>query len=434
MHLLKNTFWCGTVAAILATASFAADHYIVRIDAAQIDSASKQYGFKVEKRLHPGLGIYRIAGNATAVQQLLKNGLITSAEPDSAVRLPELASAIDNSSHKLPGLAKWTGSTTLPGQAPWLPYLTQPANTLIRLADAQKKFGYGSGSVIVAVIDTGVDYNHPILRPVVNWWDGTNIVTGGSDAGVAQETSPFIDQETSPFIDAAGNVIVAQETSPFIDQETSPFIDNNVPAGYGHGTMVAGIVHLVAPFARILPITAFSPDGSGQISDVIAAIYYAVDHNASVLNMSFSAPTSSAELQAAIAYATSRGVICVASVANDNSPAVVYPAGVERVIGIASTNYNDYRSAFSNYGSDVTLAAPGEAIMTTYPQNRYALGWGTSFATPYVTGTVALLKSIQPKSTISSAIEDLTDGSDPVFSPGLGAGRLDVYKSAKSVK
>jgi subtilisin family serine protease len=112
----------------------------------------------------------------------------------------------------------------------------------------------------------------------------------------------------------------------------------------------------------------------------------------------------------------------------------VYPAGINPAIGVASTDNNDYRSTFSNYGSDVELGAPGESIMTTFPKNHYALGWGTSFATPWVTGTVALMQSLNRFESISAATDDLQDGADSAKSPGLGAGRLDVFGSAARAK
>jgi subtilisin family serine protease len=336
-------------------------------------------------------------------------------------------------------LRKWAGKFALPGPFPaWNAYLNQPAVGIIRLDDAQKAFGYGSG--LVAIIDTGVDYTHPVLFPVTNFWMGFDFtrknrldVTGNSDLN--QETTPMVDQETTPMVDGSGTIILNQETTPMVDQETTPMVDGGkLPACFGHGTMVAGIIHLVAPGARILPIKAFSSDGTGKISDIIAAIYYAVDNGATVINASFSTPSNSPELQKALAYATANGVPFVTSVANDGSSAVVFPAGINPAIGVASTDNNDYRSSFSNYGSDVELGAPGESIMTTFPRNHYALGWGTSFATPWVTGTVALLQSLNRGESISEATDDLHDGADRARSLGLGAGRLNVYKSAYQAK
>src|SRR5205814_6396498 len=136
----------------------------------------------------------------------------------------------------------------------------------------------------------------------------------------------------------------------------------------GHGTMVAGIVHLVAPTAQILPLKAFSVDGTGYTSDIVRAIYRAVQQNAKVINMSFSLSTQPAELVNAINHANSQGVVIVAAAGNDGQNIAVYPAASSGVMGVASTTNKDALSTFSNYGTpQVWVAAPGEAIITTYP-------------------------------------------------------------------
>src|SRR5262249_22784943 len=154
------------------------------------------------------------------------------------------------------------------------------------------------------------------------------------------------------------------------------------------GTMVSGIIHLVAPRAQIMPLKAFHADGTGNLSDVLRAIYFATQNNANVLNMSFDFTTSSRELGNAVNYAANHNVISVASVGNDGQQVVVYPAGLSNVIGVASTTNNDQLSSFSNYGQPpVWVGAPGEGIVTTYPYGTYAAGWGTSFSAPFVSGT-----------------------------------------------
>ena len=107
---------------------------------------------------------------------------------------------------------------------------------------------------------------------------------------------------------------------------------SQLPAAFGHGTMVAGIVHLVAPTARIMPLKAFTADGTSRTFDIVRAIYYAVDHGARVINMSFSAAMPSPEIARAINYATDRGVICVASAGNLGREVVVYPGGFRNVL------------------------------------------------------------------------------------------------------
>jgi subtilisin family serine protease len=187
--------------------------------------------------------------------------------------------------------------------------------------------------------------------------------------------------------------------------------------------MVAGLVHLVAPRAKIMPIKVFTGGGAATLSGIVDGIYYAVDHGANVISMSFSSPAGSRELKNAIDYANSHGVICVASVGNDGQNTVVYPAGYDGMIGVASTDNSMRRSAFSNYGSVVTLAAPGEGVITLYPANSYAAGWGTSFSAPLVAGAAALLLDRGPTNE-SKAAQALSQAIP--IGQQLGAGELNL--------
>jgi thermitase len=221
-----------------------------------------------------------------------------------------------------------------------------------------------------------------------------------------------------------GNAVV-------LDQSTAGDLNNSADADFGHGTMVSGIVHLVAPTARIMPLKAFAANGSGYISDVVRAIYYAVRGNASVINMSFSTPQSSASLNSAITYATWSGTLCVAAAGNDGEEILVYPAAYKGVIGVASTSNSDVRSSFSNYGSSlVWVAAPGEGIITTYPYGTWAAGWGTSFSTPFVSGTAALL--LQAHRGMTPYAEASAIGQAQPLTPDLGHGRLDTLQAVQA--
>ncbi|HXO39318.1 MAG TPA: S8 family serine peptidase, partial [Candidatus Acidoferrum sp.] len=183
--------------------------------------------------------------------------------------------------------------------------------------------------------------------------------------------------------------------------------------------------------ARIMPLKAFRADGSSNLSDIIRAIYYAADHGANVVSMSFSMAQSSPGLQAAIQYALSKNVIMIASSGNDGSKTLVYPASYNGVQGIGSSTNTDQRSTFSNYGSGVvTFAAPGEGITTTYPGGNYAAGWGTSFSTPMVAGAAALVLQARPASRpndITNALSKTKQISD------MGYGRIDLYSSLMNV-
>src|SRR5258708_4670260 len=211
-------------------------------------------------------------------------------------------------------------------------------------------------------------------------------------------------------------------------------VDTFSPPQYsslGPGTMFSGVAPLVAPTAQIIPPQAFHADGTGSLSDVLRAIYYATQHNANVLNMSFDFTTYSRELERSVNYAASHGVVSVASVGNDGQQVVVYPAGLSNAIGVASTANDDTLSSFSNYGQPpVWVGAPGEGIVTIYPYGTYAAGWGTSFSTPLVSGTVALMRSVNTNLNQQSAAQALSHAI--YISPALGNGRLDVYQALTS--
>jgi len=196
--------------------------------------------------------------------------------------------------------------------------------------------------------------------------------------------------------------------------------------------MVAGLIHLVAPKSRILPLKAFTADGTANTSDIVRAIYYAVDHGAKVINMSFSIDTPSDELKKAIGYAAMNNVVCVAAAGNSGSSAVVYPAAYSSVIGVGSTTTTDVRSAFSNFNTpSAKTAAPGEALITTYPGNLYAGVWGTSFSAALVTGAVAILADVKPGIPPGKIADALEHGKE--IHQGMGEARLDVLSSVSSL-
>jgi subtilisin family serine protease len=300
-------------------------------------------------------------------------------------------------------------------------YVTQPATQIVGLAAAQSQYkvdGFG----IVAVIDTGVDPNHPVLMPVLMpGYDFTRNRDSADEKGDVQ-------QSTAAVVDGVGPAWVNQSTAAVVDQSTAAVVDSNQYAAYGHGTMVAGIIHLVAPMAMILPLKAFNADGTGYTSDVIRAVYRAVKDNAKILNMSFSFASLSKEMSNAISYANKNDVIVIAAVGNDGLKTTVYPAGYsDRVMGVASTANNDVRSSFSNYGSMVFVGAPGEGIVTTYPWGTYAAVWGTSFSTPFVAGTAALLLDVNSTASETEASEAIAHAK--LMTSDLGHGRLDVSQA-----
>lgn len=297
-------------------------------------------------------------------------------------------------------------------------YVNQPATQLIQLAKTQSSFGT-TGSGVVAIIDTGVDTTHPVLKPVLlAGYDFVHNRSGADEKGdVTQSTAAVLD----------GNVAyVSQSTAAVLDQSTAAVLDGGSYPDFGHGTMVAGVVHLVAPTAKIMPLKAFAATGSGYASDVMRALYYAQKNGAKIVNMSFDFASSSTELANAINYVSSKGVVLVGAAGNNGSTALVYPAAYSNVMGVASTSNLDQRSSFSNYGSNlVWMAAPGEGVVTTYPYGTWAASWGTSFSAPMASGAAALL--LQESSTVNESNASSSLAHADYISTDLNHGRLNIY-------
>jgi len=280
-------------------------------------------------------------------------------------------------------------------------YVNQPATDVINM---DKAHTLATGQGVVATIDTGADFTHSVLKgSLVSGWDFVHNSPG------------------------------SQEQAD-VNQETTPILEGTQYRAYGHGTMVAGLIHLVAPNAKIMPVRAFAADGNATISQIVQAIAYAVDHGAGVINMSFAVKQNSDALDAAIDAAVRQGVICVASAGNDGKAnPLILPAGYGNVIGVAATDNSMTRASFSNYGSPlVTLAAPGAGVITTYPKEHYAQVWGTSFSAPFVSGGASLLLDRNGWTNQAMAVTDLSNATR--IGQELGAGELDLYRACLAAR
>lgn len=311
-------------------------------------------------------------------------------------------------------------------------YVSQPATSLVRLATVQGGSNFNGSGLVVAVIDTGVDPAHPALSGVLlPGFDFVHNLAGASEmvdlpatmaAGLTQSSTSILD---------SGNLVQMNSFTMAILSQSSTSILDGPPGSFGHGTMTAGLVHLVAPGARILPLKAFSGDGSSDLFNVIQAIYYAADNGANVISMSFEIRQSSPALQNAIQYALSKNVALVAASGNDGQQIMVYPAGYNNVIGVGSTSNADGKSTFTNFGTNaVYVAAPGEGVITTYPGGNYAAGWGTSFSAPLVAGEAALVLQARPgyhPGDVANAV------SRAVQVQQMGHGRVDFCQALDSV-
>ena len=356
--------------------------------------------------------------------QLLASNGIADAEPDQTGNTPPAPS------DTMPWYVYDQVPVVYYGATVWQGYVVQTPNQIVRSSFTQSSFNVAGAGTTVALIDTGVDPNNSILAPhLVDGYDFTRNTQGGSEMG-------DVTQSTAGVIDGSGQTAGTSGSSGVVNQSTAGVIDGSQYSAFGHGTMTAGIVHLVAPNASLMPLKSFNADGTGYVSDVLRAIYYAVNHNAKVINMSFEFTTPSVELATAITYATSKNVICVASAGNDGSMTIVYPSGLPNVIDVASTSNNNTPSWFSNYGTPpVWISAPGEAVLTTYPYGTYAVGWGTSFSAPFASGTVALMASADLANidllNQSTAAQTLSHA-QPIPQTQYGFGVLDTYQAVQA--
>lgn len=246
---------------------------------------------------------------------------------------------------------------------------------IIRLGESHR-MTQGDNSITIAVLDTGMDLNHPefagrIIKPM----DFVDIIDGAEE---------FV-----------GDVAC---------------VDALPEDDVGHGTHVAGIAGAagmempvgVAPRCVIMPVRVLAamegPDGrvgAGLIDNINAGVKYAVDHGADVINMSLGVERSGGGLphEDVVRYATAKGVSIVAAAGNDGRENLYYPGALPGVVAVGSCGEGRSVSPFSTYGSHVTLTAPGEEIYSTKP-GGYGLATGTSHASPFVAGAIALLQSL----------------------------------------
>jgi subtilisin family serine protease len=358
------------------------------------------------------------------VVDLEPNATVNSTEADPSAQSSASLQALGNL-FATRATVQYYGSTVLGT------YVNQPGTQMIELGAAQSSFG--AGSALIAIIDTGVDPDHPALAgALVPGYDFTRDSpdTVSELLDLPGAVADALQQSTVELLDAKQYTVLQQSTVEILDQSTVELLDGNgLPSAFGHGTMVAGLIHLVSPGAQIMPLKAFHADGTASIYDVARAIRYAVDNGADVISMSFGYPTSSPVLRAAIAYATGNGVICVASAGNQGTETVMYPAGYRRVFGVGSVNSSGVISSFSNSGSAVETSAPGEALVTLFPGGNYAAVWGTSFSSALVAGAAGMIKSVRPNSGYSDVDSALDAGVpiDPTME--IGRERLDLLRS-----
>jgi subtilisin family serine protease len=418
----------------------------------QAQTVCQKYGLTLVSTIHSP-DTYLVQLSASVDPKSLADWM----ENDADVKHIELDKKFKQSGQKGPGATLVSSSPSslyltdsnlisIYGRSALVAYVQQPAFFASSAYTAGVKAGL-RGTGIVAVIDTGIDEQNPILAPVIiPGYDFTRDIPGfASDlADVSQSTAHILHQSTAHILHQSTAHILHQlnnSSAAALDATTAAALATTVlPNDFGHGTMVAGLIHLVAPGAKIMPLKAFNADGSGDEANIVRAIYFAADNHVNVINMSFGLPNISDALLKAINYANRKGVICVASVGNDALTTLVYPAAFGNVIGVASVDSQNQPSVFTNRGADLTtIAAPGENLVTTFPGDQYAVASGTSFSAPLVSGAASLMLAAA-KDTIVGQLEGadiaraLKHANACVADGSLGAGCMDVAQAITFIK
>lgn len=377
----------------------------------------------------------------SSLRKLKNHAGVESAEVNTRLKLDDEASTMvlldeNAAASLLPGR---NARTILNGVDVPQFYAQQPALSII---EGDKVRGISTGAATrVATIDTGVDFNHPALRPWLN--AGVDLVNGRSASeydglNLADDvaTMVLLDDEAGTMVllddDAATMVLLDDEASTMVLLDEGDAV--KVPSAFGHGTLVAGLIHLVAPDAVIVPIKAFDPYGNTSMFRIIESVYRALEMNIDVINMSFSTNQDSAAFRDAINKARAVGITVVSSMGNNGLYAEsVYPAAYTGVFGVAATDSQDHLASFSNYGKTVSISAPGTWVISTLPGGHYAAVAGTSFSTPLVAGTASLVASLQNHGNSQGSLvitsADSIDAKNPGFEKMLGKGRLNARKA-----
>jgi len=291
----------------------------------------------------------------------------------------------------------------------------------------------GDPDVVIAIVDTGIDYNHPDLAD--NIWINEDEIP---DNGIDDDGNGFVD-------DVRGWDFAYDDNDPLDD--------------HGHGTHCAGIAAArsnnsigiagVCWNCKIMSVKTHYNFGFGYISDIAMGIIYAVDNSADVISMSFGSNKAPNLLKDVVDYAYSKDIVLVAAAGNNGVSDEFYPAAFNNVIAVAGTDNNDERmntwdfiiKTVSNYGPWVDVAAPGEEIYSTMPTYHVFLniwGWkknydylsGTSMATPHVAGLAALLLSKYPSLSLRKVKSLICENVDRYYSKYyLGTGRINAFKA-----
>jgi len=275
---------------------------------------------------------------------------------------------------------------------------------------------YTKGSGIkVAILDTGIDRTHPALRT-------QTLILGYNFAQLPHANG-------------------ADDTHDGIDNDGDGYVDE----AWGHGTHVAGIVHMVAPLSSMIVIKVLDDEGWGTCFGVASGIANAIQLGAKVINLSMGLTAHDPMIKYAVEYAQSRGVGVVASAGNQGSPDVQYPAGYDEVYSVTAVDKDDHLAKFANFNPTVDGSAPGVDVISTFPVasalGPYAAGDGTSMAAPFVSATAVLVLALHRELTGHAAVSYALDYAIPiddlnaaVIAGQIGRGRINVGRAVHHVQ
>ncbi|MBN1465404.1 S8 family serine peptidase [candidate division KSB1 bacterium] len=297
----------------------------------------------------------------------------------------------------------------------------------------------GAKEVVVAVIDTGIDYEHPDI--VNNLWlnsgedaNGNGRVDESDFNGIDDDGNGFIDDIRGwDFTDAPNY----PDGGDYLDRDDDPMDE------HGHGTGVAGIIaaeadnnYGIAGLAfgcRVMNLRAFNASGYGEEDDAASALLYAIANGARVINMSFGDVFVSRILDDVLKYGRQQDVVMVASSGNSSTDEIHYPSGFAETLSVGASDQNDQLAGFSNYGATLDLVAPGSAIISLDREDDFYSWSGTSFSAPHVAAAAALLLSQRPELAAEAVRSILVNTADDLGAPGwddqYGAGRLNVARA-----
>jgi subtilisin family serine protease len=352
---------------------------------------------------------------------VLENGVDAVEARDRLARLPEVEHAELNYVVRTQAMPKDESFSSL-----WGLNNTGTSGRADADIDAPEAWDFetGSDTVVVAIIDTGVDYKHPDL--IGNMWRNTGEIPGN---GIDDDGNGYVD-------DVVGYDFVNHDGDPWDDHSHGTHVAGTIGAVGNNGVGVTGVCWKT----RIMALKFLGAGGSGSTSDAVSAVLYATANGAKVMNNSWGGGGYSQALFDAIRVADSAGVLFVAAAGNSGTNNDVYPFypasyDLPNVLVVAATDSADALASFSCYGAtSVDLAAPGVNIFSTTPGGQYGQKSGTSMATPHVVGAAALLLSDSPglraadlKGLLMSYLEQLP----ALAGRTVTGGRLNVYRALR---